>query len=109
MASPFPGMDPYLERYWGDVHQRLITYAHDQLQDRLPVGLRARVGERVFVESENGAIHGVEHRRPHETSPMPETGLAIAEPLVIHLPDEPVTQGFLEIIDVGSGNRVIAV
>jgi hypothetical protein len=109
-------MDPYLERYWGDVHQGLITYARDQLQDQLPIGLRARVGERVFVESENGTsrniypdIHVVEHRRTHETSPMPETGLAIAEPLVIHLPDEPVTQGFLEIIDVGSGSRVITV
>jgi hypothetical protein len=21
MKSPFPGMDPYLEQYWGDVHQ----------------------------------------------------------------------------------------
>ncbi|MGO9470092.1 MAG: DUF4058 family protein, partial [Isosphaeraceae bacterium] len=20
MKSPFPGMDPYLERHWGDVH-----------------------------------------------------------------------------------------
>jgi len=20
MKSPFPGMDPYLEQYWGDVH-----------------------------------------------------------------------------------------
>jgi hypothetical protein len=23
--SPFPGMDPYLERYWGDVHDAFIT------------------------------------------------------------------------------------
>ena len=32
MASPFPGMDPYLEQFWGDVHHALITYARDQLQ-----------------------------------------------------------------------------
>jgi hypothetical protein len=25
MKSPFPGMDPWLERSWGDVHSRLIT------------------------------------------------------------------------------------
>ena len=41
MASPFPGMDPYLERFWGDVHSRLVTYACDQIQERLPVDLIA--------------------------------------------------------------------
>ena len=36
--------------------------------------------------------------------------LAVAEPLVIHLPeDEPVTESFVEIIDVGSGHHVITV
>jgi hypothetical protein len=46
MASPFPGMDPYLERFWRDVHASLITYARDQLQDRLPTDLIARIEER---------------------------------------------------------------
>lgn len=36
MASPFPGMDPYLEQFWRDVHARLIIYAADQLQAKLP-------------------------------------------------------------------------
>lgn len=35
MASPFPGMDPYLEQHWGDVHPSFITYARDQLQPHL--------------------------------------------------------------------------
>src|SRR5205814_1850334 len=47
-----PGMDPYLEALWGDVHQRLITYAADQVGAQLPDDLRARVEERVFVEIE---------------------------------------------------------
>jgi hypothetical protein len=55
MASPFPGMDPYLEQHWGDVHHRFITYASDHLAKVLPGDLRARVEERVFVESpQNG-------------------------------------------------------
>jgi hypothetical protein len=54
MPSPFPGMDPYLEQFWGDVHQSLITYARDQLQEVLPGDLRARIQERVFVELPNG-------------------------------------------------------
>src|SRR5260370_20141336 len=51
MPSPFPGMDPYLEQFWGDVHARLIIYASDQLQGVLPRDLRARVQERVFVDA----------------------------------------------------------
>jgi hypothetical protein len=51
MNSPFPGMDPYLEQYWREVHVRLIAYAGDSLQERLPAGLRARIEERVFLET----------------------------------------------------------
>jgi hypothetical protein len=36
MPSPFPGMDPYLEAYWGDAHVGLIAYARDQLNQHLP-------------------------------------------------------------------------
>jgi Protein of unknown function (DUF4058) len=50
MKSPFPGMDPYLERHWGDVHQSAITYIRDWLQPRLPGDLRARAQERVFID-----------------------------------------------------------
>ncbi len=116
MASPFPGMDPYLESHWGDVHHALIMYSRDQLQDRLPPGLRARIGERVFVESSNGNgrsiypdIHMVEHGRPPESLPASGTRLAVAEPLIIHFQDDPVTEGFIEIIDLGSGKQVITV
>ena len=51
--NPFPGMNPWLEEHWGDVHTRLTTYACDQLQPRLPSGLRARIEEYVAVESED--------------------------------------------------------
>ena len=42
MKSPFPGMDPYLEEHWRDVHHSFLTYARDEMQDRLPANLRAR-------------------------------------------------------------------
>ena len=115
MKSPFPGMDPYLEQFWGDVHHRLITYAGDQLQAQLPKDLRARMEERVFVETDDGPhrsiypdVHVVEKgRKPSES--QPEARIATAEPLIIHLADEPVTQGLLEIVEVGSGNRIVTV
>jgi len=77
MENPFPGMNPYLERDWQDLHQRFITHASEQLAPRLPRELRVRVQQRVFVESPLGA--------------------------------EPVTEGYIEIIEPGSGRRVVTI
>jgi hypothetical protein len=111
-------MDPYLERYWGDVHERLVMYSCDQLQPALPPDLRARVSSRVFVESATEAdrhvypdIHVVE-RRTRGTKGGPPSGgskAVLAEPLLVDVGDEPTSQSFLEIIDVGSGHRIITV
>ena len=116
MNSPFPGMDPYLEQYWRDVHHGLVTYARDHLQPRLPGGLRARMEERVFVESDEGRrrvlypdVHVVEYPKPGPAVAVAGSDVAVAEPLLIHLDSEPVTQGYIEIVEVGSGNRVITV
>src|ERR1700733_644224 len=49
MHSPFPGMDPYLEQHWGDVHHNLVSFAEGWLNERLPRDLRARAQERVVV------------------------------------------------------------
>ena len=54
MASPFPGMDPYLESHWRDIHASLIIYARDALQGVLPGSLRARVEEAVLLETAKG-------------------------------------------------------
>jgi hypothetical protein len=50
METPFPGMDPYLEQHWGDVHHNLITFAEGMLNERLPHELRARAQERIVVQ-----------------------------------------------------------
>ncbi len=117
MKSPFPGMDPYLEQHWLDVHHRLATYACDQLQRRLPKDLRARIEERVFVESDDeGQYRGihpdvrvVEHPLRSAGTVPAESGVATAEPIVIRTTDDPISQGYIEIIDAVSGNRVVTV
>lgn len=116
MKSPFPGMDPYLEQHWGDVHHRLVTYACDQVQPQLPAQLRARMEERVFVESDEPEyrafypdIHVVERGRASQPAAAPEGNVALEEPLVVHIDEEPLSQGYIEIIDAGSGNRVVTV
>jgi len=114
-ASPFPGLDPYLEAHWRDVHHRFMTYAADDRQAQLPAGLRARVVERVFVESGESLARSINpdirviKRGRNGDAPRGATGTAIAEPLLIQLADEPASQGYIEILDVGSGNRVISV
>jgi hypothetical protein len=108
-------MDPYLESHWGDVHHALITYARDQLQGRLPPDLRARIEERVFVESPEGRerplvpdLRVVKTRRRKAKKAAEANGAGAAEPLVVTL-DEPVTQGYIEIRDASSKMRVVTV
>lgn len=118
MHSPFPGMDPYLERYWRGVHHRLVTYACDQLQPRLPAGLRADLEERVFVEADGSCarivypdVHVVERQRREGSAAGTATtsGPKSAEPLLLYVESEPLRQGYIEILDLSSGRRVITV
>jgi Protein of unknown function (DUF4058) len=117
MHSRFPGMNPYLEQFWGDIHHRLITYSSDALQKQLPGDLRARVDERVFVEPEEGKprnivpdVRVVERGRRDDARLRASNGIAVAEPLIIRLDqNEPIRQGFIEIIDIKSGRRVVTV
>lgn len=116
MNSPFPGMDPYLEQHWRDVHHALVTYARDSLQSRLPDRLRARMEERVFVESENSPwrvvypdVRIIERPGPEWKTGEGAGGIAVAEPVIVDLEVEPMAEGYIEIIDAGSGNRVVTV
>jgi hypothetical protein len=115
MKSPFPGMDPYLEEHWRDIHHSFLTYARDDLQEYLPNDLRARLEERVYVEPEYEDGRGIYPDVRVVEHPGRGGGVAlaaeveVAEPLIIHAESEPATEGFIEIIDVGSGNRVVTV
>ena len=132
IRSPFPGMDPYLEAHWGDVHARLITYSSDALQEQLPADLRARCEERVFVDTSAGErrsiapdVRVIERRRPVPESvdeSLDESGggtavatqretlvETVAEPYLIRrLFEEPTTERFIEIREAGGG-RVVTV
>jgi hypothetical protein len=109
-------MDPYLEAHWGDVHHRLVTYACDQLQAALPGDLRARVEERVFIQYGEGEgrglypdVHVLEREKGAFISRRTHGSVGTVEPLVISLADEPLTQGFIQVVDVSSGHKVVTV
>lgn len=120
MKSPFPGMDPYLERYWGDVHQRLITYSCDAIQGALPRSLLARTEERVFlmVEGEEEVRFRVPdtfiYEDPSPSWKKSSGGAALAEPdcevasTILFKNKEDITEGYIEIRE-RDGGKVITV
>lgn len=111
MSSPFPGMDPYLEAHWRDVHTSLMIYIRDQIQDQLPPHLVARVEESVSVDED------YESRRIAPDVSIVEdfeggafgsqsAAVAIAKPLMV-LEETPHTARHIRILDLSSGERVV--
>src|SRR5947207_8537674 len=100
MPSPFPGMDPYLESHWRDVHHRLITYASDAIQEALPPELRARVEERVVLGGYEGLGHPffpnarVIESRPQQGGARALVRLGATEPILVDARREPLTEGY---------------
>jgi hypothetical protein len=79
MSSPVPGLDPYLEPFWSNMHTRMMTYIADAVQSQLPPGLWTRVEEVVTVDG-------------------PESVIPV---------DEPITLRHLEIVDTRSGGALV--
>lgn len=115
MKSPFPGMDPYLEQYWGDVHTSFLVYTRNQLNAQLPEDLQARVEEGVRLATEEEVFRtlfpDVQVREEpgqasSQASPTPD--VAVAEPYLLPLEDEPSTERFVEIVE-SNGGRVVTI
>lgn len=56
MSGPFPGMDPFLEYSWGDVHTGLMVYTANALHSQLPRRFRSWVEERISKFDEDGSL-----------------------------------------------------
>lgn len=103
--NPFPGMNPFLERRWPDVHTALIGYIRDALADGLPPDLNVRAEEGVVITAHDEEVayradvavseswkEGVAPSwRPEEAA----GGAGLAQPLVLHLTE--VTPRWIEI------------
>jgi hypothetical protein len=115
MSSPFPGMDPYLEQHWGDVHHNLVSFAQGLLNDCLPRDLRARAQERIVWDLPREESDLYPEIRVMTSDRPGQGGIAVApadttlaEPLEVPFL-EPETQGFIEIIESRPERRVITV
>ena len=118
MKSPFPGMDPYLQEIWGEVHHSLMGLLKNQVQRQLPSGLWARVEETVTIDF--GWLGDPEYARPDisvtthkpwDTSgeSAPFADIAVAEPAVVMDVDVDVTERHIEIVDTRKGHQVVTV
>jgi hypothetical protein len=120
MKSPFPGMDPFLERSWGDVHTRLVASSSTALNRLLPQDLIARVEEQVAIET-GGDGNGPATRAnvipdarifemPAANAKETAAGAGVAlAPYRLELLDEPATERFIHIIDVSNRERLVTV
>ena len=116
MPSPFPGMDPYLESHWRDVHHRLITYASDALQELLPPDLRCASG-RAYRHGKaegpgNPLFPDLRVIASPGQGPGPVVGVVRmpgSDAILVDVEREQLTEGYIEIIDAGSGNRIVTI
>ena len=102
LKSPFPGMDPYLESRWPEVHASLIVYARNQINPQLPSDLQANIEENLAVhEGENASSIRPDVHVSQDSSLTPSNeGSSIAtaaEPLLLKRAPHPTRH--IEIID----------
>lgn len=109
MKSPFPGMDPYLEAKWPEVHASLIVYARNQINEQLPADLQANIEENltVRVAYEQSRLIRPDLHIAEDTTIPPSPGaavqVAVAEPLLVPRPAH--LERHVEIVD--QAGRVI--
>lgn len=117
MPSPFPGMDPFLEHpdHFPNLHNRLIVYLEDSLQQVLPEPYFAKSGRRVWIES---GARNVEpdvnvHEHPHprvglQTGGRSVASLAETHPIIVTVPqepDDPFRESYLEVYERAAAGK----
>src|SRR4051812_12926799 len=99
MASPFPGMDPYIEvcGLWEDFHHDLISDIKASLARSVPRHYLILTGERAYIvmaEEDGKKDHpfqpdvDITSRQPPARNAAEQAETAVAEPATV---DEPLT------------------
>lgn len=116
MKSPFPGMDPYLESRWSDVHSTLIAAAREAVNRVLPAGLVARIEMRTIIAADDDEtreiapdISVIERDAHSDQRQTLASSVAVAEQVCVQIPQWEFKQRYLEIRDAGTGGAVITV
>ena len=124
MASPFPGMDPYLESpdIWPDLHEALAGEIRGVLNRTLPAPYYARLEMRpeVGIVEDTGAkterriVPDVSVLRPLNPAAAPGGTTVLDMPrteespsVEVTVPSEPLRHSFVEIRDPTRGHKLI--
>jgi len=103
MASPFPGMDPFIESQgFSTLHGGMIIFMQEALQRRLPDGYYAASQERVWIDTSTWIEPDVKiSRSVKKKSPRSAvTGAAVAtlaKPIIVSVVQDEHTENFLDI------------
>jgi hypothetical protein len=107
MNNPLPGMNPYFEEQWPDVHATFLVGIRNQLQPRLPSDLAAEINRHAALTVEGKDKSYYPDISLHETppaytaatwSPAGTGGIALAEPEIIV--GDPLPERWVEIREV---------
>jgi len=111
MASPFPGMNPYLENplFWSEIHNLLIAAIFRKLNPQLRPKYKVAIEKRVYqATDEDSLLVGITDVAVQSTqkTPLPQlASIAVASPSVeaitvdVTMP-ETVKETYLEVRDV---------
>ncbi len=122
MASPFPGMDPYLEQpaFWSSFHTRFMVAIADALDAQLFPRYYVDVETRTYIDDDDSEIlvgipdglvlatgETASPAKSEQSEPVGTSGAVatLAEPIVLPMPEE-VRERYLEIREVGSNETV---
>jgi hypothetical protein len=122
MASPFPGMDPYLEQpaFWSSFHSRLIVALADAIEVALGPEYYVEIEARTYFSEDDGGLlvgipDAVVARDPSVPLTLPEAparspGIATQvspQRVILPMPEE-VTERYLEIRELRTGQVITA-
>ena len=115
MASPFPGMDPWLEHpgLWPDVHNSLIAALRDDIAPRIQPHFVARLEERTYADEPDAMVLvgrpdlSVARDRP-VSEPASRYGSGRTLAVEVPTPDE-IHETWLEIRTPGKEGKIITV
>jgi hypothetical protein len=115
MPSPFPGMDPYIERpaIWPDFHDRLIASIVGKLQPQLRPRFAAVTQDRLYLVESDRAVYPdvaiIETPQPNRRDGGSTAVLEVDAPTVFEFDEEEIREPFIEIVEPSSGRIVTTI
>ncbi len=114
MASPFPGMNPYLENpeSWPEVHSRLIVAIADALNPQILPKYRVAIEQRIYtLDSSEALLVGIPDvtvaTRPTSTAPPVAVLAPPATPIQVRVPMPlEIRESYLQVRDRAKGDVV---